>query len=113
MSKAPLLSDLTNMLTAATAINANWDAIQASFETTVSRDGSGPNQMEADFDLNNNDLLNVKDIDAAAIKVGGVDFLVAMQTIFDDYSALTQTVTVSILSPTGGGDGDIWFKVST
>ena len=41
-------------------------------ENTLSRDGTTPNVMNADIDLNSNDLLNVALLDADAIKVGGV-----------------------------------------
>jgi hypothetical protein len=53
--------------------------------------------MQADLDLNENDLLNVR-----AIYVDGVNVL----NVLDN-------VTVSTASPTGGDDGDIWFKVSS
>jgi len=36
-----------------------------------------------------------------------------MQTIYNNYLSITQKVTVSTSSPTGGADGDIWFKVSS
>jgi len=39
--------------------NANNDAIEAALENTVSRDGTTPNQMEADLDLNSNRILNL------------------------------------------------------
>lgn len=39
-------------------INDNFIAIEEALEDTVSRSGHTPNQMEADFDLNDNDLLN-------------------------------------------------------
>jgi hypothetical protein len=35
-----------------------------------------------------------------------------MQTIYDDYLALVDRVTISTSSPSGGSDGDIWFKVT-
>lgn len=62
-------STLTN--TAATQINSNNDAIVAAVENTLSRDGSTPNQMGADIDMNGNDLLNVNQIDAERIILDG------------------------------------------
>lgn len=50
-------STLTN--TAATQINANNAATVAAVENTLSRDGSTPNSMQADIDMDGNDLLNV------------------------------------------------------
>ena len=62
MAKRPNLTDIENVLTSATTHNANNDEIETAFDNTLSRDGSTPNQMEADIDMNSNDLLNVKDL---------------------------------------------------
>lgn len=62
MAKAPTLSDITNTLTSATTINANSDRIVEAFENTLSLDGSTPNAMLADLDMNGHDLLNIKDV---------------------------------------------------
>lgn len=43
-------------------LNANFAAIAAALETLLSRDGTLPNQMEADLDLNGHALLNM-DVD--------------------------------------------------
>lgn len=45
--------------TTLTTINTNSDRIEAAMENTLSRDGTTPNQMEADLDMNNFDILNV------------------------------------------------------
>lgn len=62
-------STLTN--TAATQINANNDAIIAAVENTLSRDGSTPNQMNADIDMDGNDLMNVGRMDAESLFING------------------------------------------
>jgi hypothetical protein len=49
-----------------TAVNANNALIEAAIENTVSLDGTSPNAMNADFDLNNYNLLNVN-------KLNGLD----------------------------------------
>lgn len=59
MAKAPNLSNVTNIYTSAPTINANNERIRGAFQNTLSRDGSTPNQMEADLDMNSNDILNV------------------------------------------------------
>lgn len=71
MAKAPALSDVTNILTSATVINSNHDAIQASFQNTLSLDGSTPNAMLADLDLNSNDVINVGRVAAQSITIQG------------------------------------------
>ena len=65
MAKAPTITDVTSGFASATATNANNDAIQAAFENTVSRDGSTPNTMAADFDLNGYNILNVGSVNGA------------------------------------------------
>lgn len=54
------LASLTSETSAVQAINNNNVAIEDAIENTLSRDGSGPNQMNADIDLNGYGLLNLK-----------------------------------------------------
>ncbi len=78
MTKRPTLTDLTS-LTNSSAINAlseNWDAIEEAFDNTLSLDGSTPNAMNADLDLNGNALLNVGTIDVTNLTLDG-------QTVID------------------------------
>ena len=79
MAKAPVLSNVLNVSTSAPTINSNNNLIQQALENTLSRDGSTPNQMEADIDLNGHDLLNVGDID-----VSGNLHLNGAQVMFND-----------------------------
>lgn len=52
-------------------INENFDRLEDAIENTLSRDGTLPNQMNADLDLNNFDLLNVGIIDAEDVVIDG------------------------------------------
>lgn len=52
------LNNITSGFASNTALNANFDAIEAALENTVSRDGTTPNQMTADLDMNGNRILN-------------------------------------------------------
>ena len=61
MAKRPTLSDITTGHGTTTKINANFDAIEQAFDNTLSRDGSSPNAMEADLDMNSNQILNLPD----------------------------------------------------
>jgi len=97
MAKTATVNIITSGYASQTQLNENFNNINTALENTLSRDGSLPNAMNADLDLNNNDLLNVK-----AIYVDGVNVL----NVLDN-------VTVSTASPSGGNDGDIWFKVSS
>ena len=71
MAKTPTLSDIVNISTSAPTLNLNWDAIQTAFENTLSLDGSTPNSMQADIDLNGNDILNVDNVHADTLVLGG------------------------------------------
>ena len=54
------------------ALNDNFDAIEAAVENTLSLDGTSPNEMEADLDLNGHDLLNVGEVNTASLRLNGV-----------------------------------------
>jgi hypothetical protein len=97
MAKTATINTITSGYASQTQLNNNFTSINTALENTLSLDGSLPNAMNADLDLNNNDLLNVN-----AIYVNGVNVL----NVLDN-------VTVSTASPSGGNDGDIWFKVSS
>ena len=97
MAKAATINTITSGYASQTQLNENFENINNRLNNTLSLDGSLPNAMNANLDLNNNDLLNVK-----AIYVDGVNVL----NVLDN-------VTVSTASPSGGDNGDIWFKVSS
>jgi GDSL-like lipase/acylhydrolase family protein len=63
MTKVTLNSvgSLRDSTTAQTNINDNFDTIETEFDNTLSRDGTSPNEMEADFDMNSNRILNLPD----------------------------------------------------
>jgi hypothetical protein len=53
------LSDLTSDYASVNKLNANFDAIEAAFDNTISRDGSAPNAMGANLDMGSNRIINV------------------------------------------------------
>lgn len=78
------LSDVNNILgnptSAQTTINNNNTLIEQAIENTLSRDGSTPNTMSADIDMDGNDLLNVGVISAESLAIAGSeDFLGLIQ----------------------------------
>lgn len=58
MAKQPPLAHLASGFRSSNKLNENFDDIRVAFDNTVSRDGSAPNQMEADFDINGYRILN-------------------------------------------------------
>lgn len=61
MSKLILnnVGDLTNFITAQTVINSNNAAIVTAMENTLSRDGTTPDEMDANLDMNSFQILNL------------------------------------------------------
>lgn len=55
------VSNFTNETTSAGIINANSSLIKGAIENTLSRDGSTPNTMAADLDMDSNQILNLPD----------------------------------------------------
>lgn len=94
MAKVDDLNDigsLANTASAKAALNQNFDRIEEAFDNTLSRDGSTPNQMEADIDLNSNDLLNVKSIDSSEYLLNGVPFEQSVAYSNKDYELFDGT----------------------
>lgn len=55
------IANLQNESTVVTTLTANNDATEAAMENTLSRDGTGPNQMLTDYDMNNYRIINLPD----------------------------------------------------
>ncbi len=53
------LSNLTNPNSVVSTVNSNNTIVENAIENTLSRDGSTPNQMEANIDMNSNRIVNV------------------------------------------------------
>ena len=106
MPKVPL-STISSGYGTVDALNANFDAIEAAFDNTLSRDGSTPNHMVANFDMNGKNILNAGTVYTGGINIGGVDLepgdSVASATVqvFEYVATAGQTTfSVAPLSPT-------------
>lgn len=80
------LASLTNQTTAITTINSNSAAIETAMENTLSRDGTSPNTMGADLDMDSNRLLNLPEPnnDQEPATKGYVDAFVENGTLLFD-----------------------------
>lgn len=72
MSKKATLTDVSSGYASGATLNSNFEALNDKLDNTVSRDGSTPNNMGADLDMDSNDVLNVGTIETATLEVGGV-----------------------------------------
>lgn len=66
------LTDITTSLTPQ-VYNDNNAAIEAAIENTLSRDGTTPNQMDADLDMNSYDVNNIEITRTARLFLNGVE----------------------------------------
>lgn len=80
MAKRPNLGQISSSVFTVSQLNSAYTKIDEAFDNTLSRDGSTPNTMLADLDMNSNSLLNADDIQAQTITVesaiiGGKEFV--------------------------------------
>jgi hypothetical protein len=128
MAKIAPLTDvgsLANTTAARAVINDNSQKIEDAFTNTLSRDGSAPNEMGADIDLNDHFLLNVADPvnEADGVNLRSVRPLVEQfasqivesavfgTQIVDTFAAATAGQTVFPLSATPGRLENVEFFV--
>lgn len=112
MAKRPVVSTINSVHDIVDTSNENFNNIKEQFDNTLSRDGSTPNNMEADLDLNSNDLLNVKDLSMTGeLTVDGVDFndkvaQAAQSAVNSEASAVRseEAAEVAVAATIGGVD---------
>lgn len=91
------LASLTSSYRSNAALNANFDAIEAAIENTLSRDGTAPNAMSANLDMGSNRVVNldapVDDNDA--IRKVDVDSGIGpdITTVADNITSVTTVAT--------------------
>ena len=71
MAKRPTQKTVASGFSSASMLNYNVTEMLGAFDNTLSLDGSAPNAMTADFDLNSNDILNAGDIAAVNVVITG------------------------------------------
>jgi hypothetical protein len=109
MAKKPTLTTVASGYQSTTMLNANLNAINDALDNTVSLDGSVPNVMTADFDLNSNDLLNVATANIAVLKVAGVT--VTDYTSQPSWSGPWVTATAYAVDTLAEDDGSVYICV--
>lgn len=73
MTKKPDIKTFNSGYASNVTLNENFKAIQDAFDNTLSLDGSTPNTMGADLDLDGYNILNADTISCNDIKVNGED----------------------------------------
>ena len=108
------LSSLSNQTSAITLLNNNSAAIETALENTLSRDGTSPNAMEANLDMNSNRIINLPapaadheaarkiDVDNLALVAGAGDALTSSP--LSQFAATTSAQLAGVISDeTGSG----------
>lgn len=85
------LANLTNESSAVAAINANNAATETALEKTLSRDGTSPNSMEANLDMNSYRIQNLPEATSDTEPVRKAEF----DDLIDDVQAI-YTATASL-----------------
>ena len=94
MAKKPTLTTLSSGFNSTTTLNNNFTALRNAFDNTLSLDGSTPNAMNADFDMNGNNILNANSIETDGLSINGVQV---------GSSELTPTTALFNTEHTGNG----------
>jgi len=111
------LQDILAGYAATGALNNNFEEIQEALDNTLSRDGSAPNQMESDIDMNSNKVRNLaapsalsdaaRYQDVIAIGTGaGEDILDPLFDRLTEIETITDSVAVVFKPETYGATGD-------
>ena len=107
------LTDITAGHLSVATFNANNSAIEAALENTLSRDGTSPNTMSANLDMNSNKITNLTDATNNQDAVTYAQLLAANVTIISD---LDDIVNVVLTAEADGDlirfDGSNWVNVS-
>lgn len=122
MSKITLnnVGNLIDAVTAANTINTNNSTIQTAFDNTLSRDGTSPNQMSSNLDMNTNQIINLPSplnptsplrlqdltgFSVGAIPAGGTTGQTLQKTNNLDYVTNWGTPSIAVGAITGLGTG--------
>ena len=80
MAKKASLSPVTNTENNASEINSSINSVNDKLDNTLSLDGSIPNAMNADLDMNSNDILNAGDVAVSTLSINGTNVVSASAT---------------------------------
>ena len=104
MAKKPDITAIASGYFSRQALNTNFTNLRDGFDNTLSLDGSTPNSMGADFDVNGNNILNAGQVDVDSLYINGVSVApgnVSLQTTYltafytGDGSTVVYTLTAN------------------
>ena len=72
MAKKPIITTVTSGFSSQNVLTSNFENLRDGFDNTLSLDGSAPNAMRADLDINNNSILNASIVETDTLLLNGV-----------------------------------------
>jgi hypothetical protein len=112
MAKKPTLTTVTSGFNSTTTLNNNFTALRNAFDNTLSLDGSTPNAMNADLDMNSNDILNAGEVDVQGLKIDGVAIYPNNAQLATSYATQSYTGNGSTVTYAMGYNPSIKANVS-
>ena len=111
MAKRPTITTVDSGYTSQDTINTNFTNVRDQFDNTLSLDGSTPNSMGADLDMNNNDILNAKDVNTTNLYIQGTK-VTTSDLVENPYEITKEYDTVAtLLADTNTFAVGLYFKV--
>jgi hypothetical protein len=111
MAKKPTITTVTTGFQSGATMNANFEALRDGFDNTLSLDGSTPNAMNANLDMNGNNILNAGTVAASSITVDGQEFIPesAVTVTVPDWEGVWATSTVYAVNDLVRQDGNVYI----
>jgi hypothetical protein len=106
MAKKATLTPVTDTALNAGAINTQLNAINDKLDNTLSLDGSTPNAMNADVDMNSNDILNAGTVSAAELTVGGISVAASATASAASATASAASAAAALVSETNAATSE-------
>jgi len=98
MAKKPSITTVASGYQSTTTINDNFQNLRNGFDNTLSLDGSSPNAMQADLDMNSNDILNVNSISADQLIIDNLNLSTVVQETATYATAAAASATSAVAS---------------
>jgi hypothetical protein len=101
MEKRPAINSLANTesTTFLTQLNQNFSNVQIQFDNTLSLDGTTPNAMNADLDMNSNDILNAKSVNTSSLLLNGVEVVPSSVVSALNITTRSSFVSANVTNP--------------
>ena len=111
MAKTPTITSITSGYASTTTLNDNFEALKNAFSNTLSLDGSTPNSLSADLDINGNDIINIGNLTDNAgnvLDIVALNVHITKASDFADESEDWAQKLTGEVNPTEGYSSKAW-----